>query len=175
MYPLIQFLVQMALLRRAPQDLPPSTALLAIFIAIDLAISSAVGQRLYTDDWSPIGVNLVNIVALLVLVHLALKVRRHPARWLQTATGYFGLQALFGVLTGLLVSLGEGQLAGLAVMVLTIWMHVALGHVLRHALEVDHWLGIGLAFAFSLLAESIAFAFFPLDPAIAEALLQEAN
>lgn len=165
MFALLKFFAELAMLRRGPQDLPASPALLVLLALLNVAIGSANGVALFGGVRNAVGANLLDLALTMLLLFGLLQFKGHLARWQQTASAFFGLGALAGLLM-LLVRppaelLGAEKPAALFELVLAIWLHVALGSVLRHALGVPLLAGIVIMFGYTLLAFSFIAHIFP--------------
>jgi hypothetical protein len=168
MLALLKFFFELALLRRGPQDLPASSALLVLLAALSVVIGSANGAEIFGGLRPALGANLLDLLLTMLLLFVLLQIRGHLPRWQQTATAFFGL----GVLVGLIMLavrrpaelFGITPLAVLVELVLAVWLHVALGNVLRHALGIPLLAGVVIVFAYTILAFNIIARFFP--PAI---------
>ncbi|MGB5563932.1 MAG: hypothetical protein WBN02_16625 [Sedimenticolaceae bacterium] len=165
MLALFRFFVELALLRRGPQDLPASPALLALLAGLNVLVGAANGTDLVGGARAAIGANLLDLLLSMLLLFALLQFKGHLARWQQTATAFFGL----GVLAGLIMlfirtpaeSLGITGLAMLLDVVLAIWLHVALGNVLRHALGIPLMPGVIIVLSYTVLAFNLIARIFP--------------
>ena len=165
MFALLRFFAQLAALRRAPQDLPASTALLVLLASLGVLIGTVNGSVLFGGLREALGANLLDLVLSMVLLYALLQFRGHVARWLQTATAFFGL----GVLAGLVMllvrvvaeMLGVIESAALVDLLLAIWLHIALGNVLRHALEIPLLAGVMIMLSYTVLAFNLIARIFP--------------
>jgi hypothetical protein len=159
---LVQFFFELCLLRRAPQDLPASTALLGVTGLADLlmgtALATAVGLSL------PLGLlqSLVDIAFMLALLYGALYLLDRLPRFQQSATALLGSGALLGFVAsvplGLLPSGEAGQdPAGVALLflVLVVWSILVTGHILRHTFELRLGQGVLIAVVYSFFAYSL--------------------
>jgi hypothetical protein len=132
-----------AIWRRGPQDLPAVGILLPLTIAAYVLLSAAVGVLLPAlhPGW------LLQVVAdalfVAVWYWLLLAIARRRERYLQTATALFGLQTVLAAPSMALIWLMQRieQQPSLrlpvyiAALALAIWTLVAIGHILRAALE----------------------------------------
>ncbi|MGB5452470.1 MAG: hypothetical protein WBM59_12720 [Sedimenticolaceae bacterium] len=165
MLALFRFFVELALLRRGPQDLPASPALLALLAGLNVLVGAANGTDLFGGARAAFGANLLDLLLSMLLLFALLQFKGHLARWQQTATAFFGL----GVLAGLIMlfirtpaeSLGITGLAMLLDVVLAIWLHVALGNVLRHALGIPLMPGVIIVLSYTVLAFNLIARIFP--------------
>jgi hypothetical protein len=103
---LVALFLQIALLRKGPQDLPVSALLLGITIIAYLAVNMLVSFALPPAKELPPGVKMdwlapLLISALFTLVWYAalLRVVRRPERTLQTTTAVFGFQTILAPLS----------------------------------------------------------------------------
>jgi hypothetical protein len=98
--------------------------------------------------------NLLDAAVVAGAVWAMLSLRSHGPRLPQTLTAIWGLGAFFGALF-LLLDLLRGAPVGsggtLLDLLLLIWLHLAMGSVLRHALELPLGLGVALAVMMSIL------------------------
>lgn len=162
---LLRFFVDLALLRRGPQDLPASVALLVVLAVLNLLIGTINGVALFGGVQAAFGANLIDLVLTLVMVLALVQLRGHAARWQQTVTAFLGLGALAGGIMLFVRSpaqaLGITELAVLIDLVLAVWLHVALGNVLRHALEIPLMAGVIIVLSYTLLAFNLIARIFP--------------
>jgi hypothetical protein len=165
MLALFQFFFDLAILRRGPQDLPASSALLVLLAALGVLIGGVNGAALFGGLGAALGANLLDLVLSMVTLFILLQLRGHAPRWLQTASAFLGLGALAGLVM-LAVRpfaelMGATEFSTLADLILAIWLHVALGSVLRHALGVPLLAGVVIVLAYTLTAFSIITRTFP--------------
>jgi hypothetical protein len=140
---LIRLFMQIALLRRGPQDVPASPLLLALTVGGYFAINFVVSSVLPPVPGSWLAQLVLDVVFMFVWYVLLMKLARKPERFLQTTTAVYGYQA---VLSPLLVSIGwlmrrfaqdsvwqfPITLMSLA---LLIWVIAANSHIVKAALE----------------------------------------
>lgn len=165
MFPLFRFFVELAMLRRGPQDLPASRTLLILLAALSVLIGSVNGADLFGGLRTALGANLLDLLLMMLMLFVLLQVKGHLARWQQTASAFFGLGALAGMVM-LLVrvpagALGIMELAMLADLVVAVWLHVALGGVLRHALDMPLLAGVAIVLSYTIMAFNIIARVFP--------------
>jgi hypothetical protein len=153
---LLRFFVRLARLQQAPQDLPSSGQLLALLLLLDMGVGVLGSGRYFSGVGMALLANLVEAGVVGGMLWLLLSVNGKAARFVQSATALYGLGALFGVAMlfpqQLSLLTGAHQLAGLLMLGLFVWAHVAMGHVLGHAL--DRRLGVGIALAVGISAVS---------------------
>jgi len=168
MVALLQFYIELCLLRRAPQDLPASLALLWLVVVVDLLISVMVGLAADLSLGLAWWQGVADLVLTLGLLHLGLLFSGHPGRFLQLASALLGAGSLLGLfalvplafLTGA-ESRGETSWAGLPVLLLLFWSLLVTGHILRHGFGLRLGQGVVIAVAYNLLASTLVNSLFP--------------
>jgi hypothetical protein len=166
---ILNFFVDLCLLRRAPQDLDGSPAL---FLAA-LGINALAGLVLGLQSWGETGpafvATLIDLGVMLSLLRLALRLKGHPHRLRQTATALLGTGVLFSLLAlplqPLFSSDETAETGALLYLGLVIWLQVVYGHVLRQALDVSLPAGIGMAIVYTLTSAILIQLLFPLPAA----------
>jgi len=165
MLALTQFFLDLALLRRGPQDLPSSSVLLILVAVLSVVIGTVNSAQLFGGLGAALGANLLDLTLGMALLAGLLRFRGRVARWLQTTSAILGLGVLAGglmlVARASATMLGIADVAVLVEVVLAIWLHVALGSVLRHALEVPLLLGVIIVFCYTVLAFNLIAGIFP--------------
>lgn len=165
---LIRFFVELCLLRRGPQDLPGSSTLLGLVLAVHLVSAVLVGLAAGLTGPIAVGQGLADALLTLGLLWLALGLTDRRPRFLQVATALFGAGALLGLFAlaplGLVAgaeSRGETSLAGLPLLVLLFWSLLVTGHILRHSFDLHLGQGVLIAVAYNLLASALVNSLFP--------------
>ncbi|MEJ2575159.1 MAG: hypothetical protein P8106_00370 [Gammaproteobacteria bacterium] len=162
---ILRFFWELCLLRRAPQDLPASTALLASLLAINLVLGTVAMAAQFGGSGTAFLASALDAAVLAGLLYATLSFAGHPRRYVQTLTAMYGVTVLFSAVLvavqWLAVSLQLEVLAAFASLVLLAWVHVALGHVLRHALEMDLWAGIVIAIGYTVISLILVSTYFP--------------
>lgn len=165
MLALFRFFIQLAILRRGPQDLPASSALLVLLAVINVLVGTANAVELFGGVRAALGANLLDLFLTMLLLFALLQFKGHLARWQQTASAFFGLGVLAGLIMLLVRSpaqgLGVGDIAILLDLVLAVWLHIALGNVLRHALGVPLLAGVMIMLSYTVLAFNLIARIFP--------------
>jgi len=139
----IQTLVEICLLRGKPQDLPASpslvwqTALLSIvsnFVIDNLHPSMTVRLLFATTQAGLLG----------AVVWGALRLRRHPERWMQTVSPLYTAGALINLIAWPIFTYaiapnvpGSDNWAMVIGVGMTVWFLAIMTHVLHHALELS--------------------------------------
>jgi hypothetical protein len=132
-----------AIWRRGPQDLPAVGILLPLTIGAYVLVSALVGTALPPLHPGWVSQLLFDILFVALWYWLLLAIARRRTRYAQTASALFGLQTLLAapsmVLDWLLQRLPHDDSLRLpvyvAALVLALWTLVAIGHILRAALE----------------------------------------
>lgn len=162
---LFTFFLQLCLLKRRPQDLPASYQLLGVLAGASLTISALGTVRYFGGAFRALMASTLDTVLIGALVYATLAFAGHKPRFVQTATAVYGISVLFGLVMLVVQLLAEGlELAPLAAVVNLIalgWIHVALGHVLRNALEMDLWAGIVIAVGFTIIGLTLVNTYIP--------------
>lgn len=140
--------IDIVLLRRGPEQLPASPALLAITMALFAVVAGLVSSRVAASDpnWPiELGVALVMIP---LWYRLALQIARKPERFLQTVTAMFAVLLLFAPLAvPAIAALMEQQKAyetskvppsgmlSMMVLGLVVWRFIVYVRITRAAFE----------------------------------------
>lgn len=181
MVQIIKAYADIALLRRGPEDLPPSTLLFALTVAAYSFIS-----LLYTllEDVPSVGVGrlVVDVIYVIACYGGLLLAARRRERLLQTTTAIFGAGCIVMVVALPLIlwlvnldrqeSLTGGDdgvaspllvVAGLAWLGLQLWSISIAGHILRRALEWPYYAALGVAAAAYVGNYAVVVSLFPFD------------
>lgn len=163
----IRLYVQIALLRRGPQDLPASRLLLILTVCGYAAVNALVSSLLPpSTGWPP--QLAVDVLFTLAWYAALLQLTSRSERFLQTATAVFGFQA---VLSPLLIAsewlmrrFGQDTtwqlpiaVAGLA---LVIWLIAANTHVVKAALEWSSATSVALVILQIVASQLLVLALF---------------
>ena len=95
---LVRLFVEIALMRKGPQDLPASVALLATSAAGYFIVNCLVSAALPPIPGPWLWHLVVDVVFTFVWYALLLRILRRPERFLQTTTAVFGYQAVLAPL-----------------------------------------------------------------------------
>jgi hypothetical protein len=157
---IVNFFIDLALLRRVPQDLPASPVLFALVLAVGLfggvLLAITAGARITVG----LAQTVLDFALMLGALYLALNLVKHPRRFLQAGTALVGTETLIGLLALLPVSFaipgsedtGLLALAGLMFLGLVGWSVLISGHILRHTFGITLVQGVAIAIAFDLLS-----------------------
>jgi len=145
-------------LRRGPENMPYSPALLGLLIAASVILDLMTGAL--TDDASNmLARSLLSTALVLGLCWIALAVRRLSSRYVQTATAVIACSIAFSLLILPIVWLASPlpatpeqltplqMLASWVALAILVWSLVVTAHILKHALEAPFLLGFALALA----------------------------
>jgi hypothetical protein len=164
----VRLFVQIALLRRGPQDLPASVLLLTLtvigYACVNAALSSVLPP---VADW-PEQLAL-DVLFMLAWYFVVLRLCGRRERFLQTATAVFGFQT---VLTPPLVAVEwlVGRYAhdsawqlplGVAGLAVVIWLIAANSHVVKAALEWSSGASVALVILQIVAGQLLQLALFP--------------
>ena len=165
---LLRLLVQIALLRRGPSELPASTVLL-VLAGVAYAAARAVRYWMrFGDDqlWARAAVDLGLMIALAWLV---LAATRRLGRFRQTLTAMLGTAVVIAPIgIGLLVLQEQALLADalrwlawVGSVALIIWYTLVVGHILKSALEVGLVTSVAIALTWLLASDALIRRIFP--------------
>jgi hypothetical protein len=164
----VRLFVQIALLRRGPQDLPASTLLLVAtvigYTAVIVVISSLLPPA---NAWN--SQLLVYVLFTLAWYIGMLRLLGRPERTVQTITAVFGLQAVVSppmiVSEWLMRRFGQDSDWQLPIaagsLVLVIWLIAALSHVVKAALEWSTAASVALVILQIAAAQLLVIAVMP--------------
>ncbi|MGR9115803.1 MAG: hypothetical protein ACU85E_08550 [Gammaproteobacteria bacterium] len=164
MFEITTLFFDICLLKKGPQDIPPSYGLLYCLIVVYALISFLV---LFTAaDWQNAVLQIpVEIVLVIVFTKFMLSLVRKPERYVQTACALFGTDALisfFALPSVASMTAGKVTLLAFAVMLgFTVWHWLVIGHVFRHALSQSLSFGLGIAFLYIFAMFQILALLFP--------------
>jgi hypothetical protein len=157
---LIRFYFELCLLRRAPQDLPASTALFWTVLAVELAIGLAVGLAAGLPLGASLAQDVLEATLMLGALYGGLYFTRHPGRFIQAASALLGTSALISLVALVPLSLNPtaseetdaAALGAVLLLALMVWSVVVAGHILRHTFGISLAQGVAIAVAFQILA-----------------------
>ena len=168
---LIRLFMQIALLRRGPQDLPASALLLWISVVAYFGINFLVSCLMPPMEGWPAAL-AVDVVFTLVWYFVLLRVTGRSERILQTTTAVFGFQAVLSPLLviseWLMLRFAQDTTWQLPValiwLMLVIWVIAANSHVVKAALEWSSAASVFLVILQILAGQLVLFALFPATP-----------
>ena len=170
MYAFVRPFIDLCLMRRRPQDLPPSSLLLTL----TLVAHTMTGVFASLQLLSPGSALLAGITGTLLLCAMAamlLALQRHLERLTQTLTALAGSLALLDLIALPITSWWQqvhdsgvaNPLPALLLLAVLGWNLGVVGHVLRHALGIAWFMGIAIALAFYLLFMDVMNTLFPFN------------
>jgi len=164
---LIQFFFELCLLRKAPQDLTASSALLGLTFAADLLMGMVLAATVGLSPGLGLLQSLVDVALMLSLLYGALSLLDRVSRFQQTATALLGSGALLGFIAVVPLSMlpqgSEEQASGEAVLLflaLIVWGIVVAGHILRHTFGLRLGQGVAIAVVYNFFAYSLVSSLF---------------
>ena len=172
MYALVRPFLQICLLRLGPQDLPYSRLLLGMVLLAHTLTGVLASWQLLAAP-SAVLAGLTGTLMLAGMVALVLALQRRAARITQTLTALAGSLALLDLVAIPLNAWWESShdggsvsnpLPAFLLLALLGWNLGVIGHVLRHALGVAWFIGVGIAVAFYLVFMDVMKTLFPFTP-----------
>ncbi len=153
---LLNYFLRLIRLKVGPQDLPASSALLAVLVILAVLIGTINGVEFLGGAISSLMLNMLDAALFGALIGITLQLSGKSSRFLQTASALFGLNAIFALalllLDQLLQTLGSNAGGAILQLAVLIWLQVVSGHVLRHALEIRLGAGIMVALSYSVIS-----------------------
>lgn len=149
--------LDIALLRRNPQDLPASPLLLRMsLVAVVISYVLALGPRYSLAE--SLARAVVDVAFLGVFVYALLAWVRHTARFTQSFTALCGTGTILNLVSwpvfGLLNDEGGGfaTLGLLLMLAIVVWGITVTAHILRHALNRDWFQALGVSMLYMICA-----------------------
>lgn len=162
----INFFFNVCLFKAAPQDAPASktveySALLGYWAA-------GVALTMFGQPFiQAVIVATIQTLISVFFLHLVLWIRGNPERIVQTITAFAGsgiiiVIAAFPLIAWYQPEMEAGTVLQFLGLLLIIWQTVVVGHILRHALDVPVFAGIGIALVYMYLSFAITLRFIKL-------------
>lgn len=167
MFAVLRLFWDICLLRRPPQDIPYSQALLNVLLLIYAVVALLALSP--TDDIQHTLLEVavqIGLVAIFVWGMLALT--GHSARFKQTLCAFLGTDALISVLALPALAIGQAEAGNgtmIVVLVLMLWNWVVVGHIIRHALSQSFAVGLNVALLYCLGFYQLMAVLFPITEA----------
>jgi hypothetical protein len=168
---ILRTIIEICLLRGKPQDLPASAAL----VVVSALVSVAIDVFSIPEGGLQPGPALFVLVQTLLFgaaVWVALRQRGFPARWLQTVTALYAVNALFSLmllplLPALVEMIRQGPEVtvgwpGYVALLLTGWFLAVVARVVREAMELSPLGGFLVSLALILAVRAAGFVLAPL-------------
>ncbi len=146
-YAILNPFLQIALLRRPPQELPCSGVLLGLVLAGHLLL----GLVLYLFQYPVLNALIAaatGTVMLSALSYSLLYMNGVRNRFIQTLSALAGTDILIGLISIPVITLGASGPASLLYLLILAWNLTVAGHILRHALSVTALQGFIFALIF---------------------------
>lgn len=154
MFELVRFFVDLALLRRAPQDLPASAFLLRVLLIANFAVNLPLALSVFQTPLDAVLATVLELVVTGALLFAGLQVRGSPQRWRQSFASLLGLGTLAGLATAgyrvLMPLFGVSELSAMFDIAVFVWSMLAMAHVVRHAFEIPLPFAILIVFAYTM-------------------------
>ena len=144
--------------------MPASPALFGLLLLLNLMLGILMMAMVDIGFTMAALQTLFELGFMLGLLYLALRLRRRLRRFSQTGTALLLSGLLINILALPLVSWNHRTAStesGLLLLILIFWSIVVLGHVIRHAFEVDLNLGIAAGVLYTLTTWSLSSMLFP--------------
>jgi len=160
-------------LRRGPEDMPHSPALLALLIAASIAIDVAAGSVIGVEN-DRVAHVLVSTTLILALAWIALAMRGLGHRYVQTASALVACSIAFSLLVLPLAWLAGPPpapparppplqtLLWTAMLAVVVWNLAVNAHIVRRAIEAPYGLAFAIVVAWAVADWALAHALF--DP-----------
>lgn len=163
-----QKLINMLLLRTAPQDLPYSSALMSRVIFLYLLTGMVVLNGVVEPPMA-LARMILSIGVLLLFSYIALSLLGLRARLVQTVTALVGTGIAFNLMAWPLIRLSEAEtepatmsgLASLIMLLLVSWEVMVTSHIYRHALNIQMAKAIILSIGLFLISMTLSQLVFP--------------
>lgn len=165
---LLNYFVDLCLLRSTPQDLPASSALFGLTALANLLVGALLVVGETFGPLMALAESLTEIALLLLALFLALRWQNRLERLAQVATAILGSGALMGLVALPLVGLGSSDsgaaaLGGFLLLGLVVWSVVVLGHILRHAFDLTLSQGVIVGLFYTLISFQLIASVFPVS------------
>ncbi len=166
---LLNFFVDICLLRAKPQDLAASTAVLGLVAVLNVLVGFLLIVTARRQVLLALGESLLEVLLMLGVLNLALKLTDRAERFYQTASAILGSSALLGLVSlPLLGWSGAGEsspaeFSALFLLLLVVWSLVVLGHILRHAFDVTLGQGVLLGVVYTFCSYAVVVFLFPIS------------
>jgi hypothetical protein len=166
---LLNFFVDLCLLRVPPQRLPASKVLFWLMLPLNLVVGIImIGDRFGGLDRAFVAA-LLDLLLIMLWLWGLLAFKHHVGRFLQSATAVMGTGVLLGLFVlPLQVAVGDGttggavaEVAGVFLFLAVIWSQVVTAHILRHALDIGMGLALGLSMTYTIVITLLLGILFP--------------
>lgn len=148
----------LCLLRAKPQDVPASQALFILVLLINVAVGVLALQGAFEGVGTAFVAALADNLLLMLFVWVLLVGKRWQARFQQVVTALLGSGVILMLIIYPLQMMitPEAQqtmtLPAFLLLLVLVWIHLVMGHIFRHALEIPFSGGVLLAMLFNLVS-----------------------
>jgi hypothetical protein len=161
--PLIKLFLDICFFKKGPQDTPASNMLLVLAVFAYLIVG-VVLLGLEGNRGEALVEAIVEGLMLFGFVYMALYLGKKLPRLQQTATALYACDALVSaaavpLLAWLLVT-PEAKPVYILLTLVTLWHLAVVGHILRHALAIPFFFGVGLAFGYVVISYQVMMVLF---------------
>lgn len=142
---ILKLFIDICLLRSNAEDVPASRTLLILSVLAYFALSFSI--TMFQGNLSKIvAIVMVGFILVIALAQAGLWIRSYMNRSVQTITALAGTGTIFCILLWPLLLMGEQWIFSRYLMLLIfIWDLVVVGHILKNALSLPFWAGIGIS------------------------------
>ncbi len=156
--------VELCLLRLGPQHLPVSSALLALLLLLNLLLYLLALMPMVADFSMVLLESLFKLGLMLALLFGALKLVGKLGRFNQTAIALLLSGLLLDLLALPLLSWYQRTQSaepGVLMLILLFWNILVIGHIVRHAFNVQFGFGIAASVLYTLVSWNLTVVLFP--------------
>jgi len=165
----VQALVNIALRKLGPEDLPDSRFLLGLTLAAYLLLQVPLVWIVFGASDILAQSIIADIVMLIAFLWLLLRVAGYSSRFRQTLTALLGISALLSVLSMPFsiwhqISIDRGSGAALpstVIFAITLWSIAIDGHILSRALSKSYGIGLMVAVVYFFLNTTVLLEIMP--------------
>ena len=166
----LQKLLALMILKAAPQDLPYSKQIVALFAAAYIFSGLAVLQTTLNPDDMFAGL-LLGLAIHVVFTYSILRALNRGARLVQTLSAILGVGILFNLLSWPMLSVfadetsAESLKASMSLLFLLLisWEVLVKAHIFRHALEIKMFSALALSFSLFFISVALSQLLFPAE------------
>lgn len=159
-YHLLNYFVDLCLLRKGPQDAPFSPALLLLTYLLNIVAGTLLVEDAHRAPIEALLQSTLDSTLLLALLYPILHLQRRQQRFTQMSIALFGSSILLSLVALPLIDPAnlDSELAdpiALMFILLIFWNLLVMGHILRHGFGVTLAFGFVLAISYNLLSYTV--------------------